>query len=304
MINEKDAGSSPIYIHNYELLNKLGKGAFSTVFKGVHRINKKLVAIKVEKSANTLKHESKILSYLNRELPGSLNIPTLYWYGLYGNNVCISTTFYEMTLLQYVDKICPTKLLGLCEKLLMVIKQLHSAHIVHSDIKPDNFMVDNRENLIIIDFGLSSLFYNVEKYIYRENKICEHIIGTPKYVSYNLHVGNTISRRDDLISIGYLMLTIFKIELPWSSNIINLEDSDLPLYHIKHPANMQRAKYKNFETLKTYLLGDRQTDLLGDRQTDLLGKNNLISYLEKVYALKYEDTPNYLDYRKLFATTQ
>ena len=294
MINEKDAGSSPIYIHNYELLNKLGKGAFSTVFKGVHRINKKLVAIKVEKSANTLKHESKILSYLNRELPGSLNIPTLFWYGLYGDNVCISTTFYEMTLLQYMDKVSPTKLLGLCEKLILVIKQLHSAHIVHSDIKPDNFMVDNRENLIIIDFGLSSLFYNVEKDIYRENKICEHIIGSSKYVSYNLHVGNTMSRRDDLISIGYLMLTIFKIELPWSSIF---EDSELPLYHIKHPANVQRAKYKNFETLKSYLLSDRQSYLLSCN-------NNLISYLEKVYALKYEDTPDYVDYQKIFATTQ
>ena len=302
MINEKDAGSSPIYIHNYELLNKLGKGAFSTVFKGVHRINKKLVAIKVEKSANTLKHESKILSYLNRELPGSLNIPTLFWYGLYGDNVCISTTFYEMTLLQYMDKVSPTKLLGLCEKLILVIKQLHSAHIVHSDIKPDNFMVDNRENLIIIDFGLSSLFYNVEKDIYRENKICEHIIGSSKYVSYNLHVGNTMSRRDDLISIGYLMLTIFKIELPWSSIF---EDSELPLYHIKHPANVQRAKYKNFETLKSYLLSDRQSYLLSDRQSYLLScNNNLISYLEKVYALKYEDTPDYVDYQKIFATTQ
>ena len=102
-----------VYIHNYKLLGKLGKGAFSTVFKGEHRISKKPVAIKVEKEATTLKHESKILAYLNSELPGSLNIPILYWYGLYGNNVCLATPFYEISLRQYVEKIDKTGLINL-----------------------------------------------------------------------------------------------------------------------------------------------------------------------------------------------
>jgi len=286
-----------VYIHNYKLLGKLGKGAFSTVFKGEHRISKKPVAIKVEKEATTLKHESKILAYLNRELPGSLNIPTLYWYGLYGNNVCLATPFYEMSLHQYVEKIDETGLLNLCEKMITAIRQLHSAFVVHSDIKSDNFMVDCRENLVIIDFGLSSLFYNVEKDVYKENKPCEHMIGSAKYASYNLHLGNTVSRRDDLISVGYLMLTIFGIELPWSasassSNALNLEyESLLPPYHVRHPANAQRAKYKKFETLKTYLLNLQNYYV----------NNNLLPYLEKVYALEYEDPPDYTSYKMLFS---
>jgi hypothetical protein len=287
-----------VYIHNYKLLGKLGKGAFSTVFKGEHRISKKPVAIKVEKEATTLKHESKILAYLNRELPGSLNIPTLYWYGLYGNNVCLATPFYEMSLHQYVEKIgIESGLIHLCEKMITAIRQLHSAFVVHSDIKSDNFMVDCRENLVIIDFGLSSLFYNVEKDVYKENKPCEHMIGSAKYASYNLHLGNTVSRRDDLISVGYLMLTIFGIELPWSasassSNALNLEyESLLPPYHVRHPANAQRAKYKKFETLKTYLLNLQNYYV----------NNNLLPYLEKVYALEYEDPPDYTSYKMLFS---
>jgi serine/threonine protein kinase len=260
------------YIHNYKLLEKLGKGAFSTVFKGEHRINKKLVAIKVEKEATTLKHESKILAYLNRELPGLFNIPTLYWYGLYGNNVCLATTFYAMSLTQYVEK---SGLNNLMEKMIMAIKHLHSVYIVHSDIKPDNIMVDNRENLVIIDFGLSSLFYNAEKDVYKENVQTPYLIGSPKYASYNLHTGNTISPRDDLISIGYLMMTVLGIELPWSS--VSHEETDLPLYHVMHPGNVQRAKYKKFETLKTYL------------QNNL----KLYQYMEQVYSLEYAEKPDY-----------
>ena len=269
-----------VYIHNYKLMGKLGKGAFSTVFKAEHRISKKPVAIKVEKEATTLKHESKILAYLNRELPGLPNIPTLHWYGLYGNNVCLATTFYEMSLTQYVQNIGLDKMLKLCEKLVSTIKHLHSIHVVHSDIKPDNLMMDTRENPIMIDFGLSSLFYNSEKDVYRENVRSAHLVGSPKYASYNLHLGNVISPRDDLISLGYLMLTIFGIELPWSS--VPLEETDLPLYHVMHPGNVQRAKYKKFETLNAYLL-------------DYPAAKHLIPYLEKVYALEYGDVPNYLE---------
>lgn len=261
------------YIHNYKLLEKLGKGAFSTVFKGEHRINKKIVAIKV---SNTLKHESKILAYLNRELPGLPNIPTLYWYGLYGNNVCLATTYYTVSFLQYEDKS------KLAEKMITAIKHLHSVYIVHSDIKPDNIMVDSRENVVFIDFGLSSLYYNAEKDVYRENGRTPHLIGSPKYASYNLHTGNTISPRDDLISIGYLIMTALGIELPWSSVIH--EETDLPLYHVMHPGNVQRAKYKKFEMLNTYL-------------TDFPG---LFAYMEKVYALEYGETPDYKDLSSSF----
>ena len=290
-----------VYIHNYKLLNKLGKGAFSTVFRGVHRIQQKMVAIKIEKEATTLKHESKIISYLNRELTSSENIPTLYWYGLYGNNACMATTYYDTNLQDYIEKIWSSpepfiKLLGLCEKLIHVIRQVHSAYIVHSDIKPDNFMIDGRETLVIIDFGLSSLFYNSQKDVYKENKKGENIIGSPKYASYNLHLGNGISCRDDLLSIGYMMMTIFKIEIPWSN--MEEQESLLSLCHIRHPTNIQRAKYKNFEMLKKYL------DILAERNHS--AKHfivyYLIPYFEKIYALNYEDNPDHLSYKSMFIT--
>ena len=87
------------------------------------------------------------------------------------------------------------------------------------------------------------------------------------------------------------MLTIFGIELPWSAKSLNLEyESLLPPYHVRHPANVQRAKYKKFETLKTYLLNLQNHYV----------NNNLLPYLEKVYALEYEDPPDYTSYKMLF----
>ena len=63
---------SELYIHNYKVLSKLGKGAFSTVFKGIHRINENIVALKVSSEKQT--REAKILAYLNREITNSENI--------------------------------------------------------------------------------------------------------------------------------------------------------------------------------------------------------------------------------------
>jgi serine/threonine protein kinase len=293
---------SEIYIHNYKVLSKLGKGAFSTVFKGIHRVNENIVALKVSSEKQT--REAKILAYLNREITNSENIlPIMHWYGLYdnNNNTCIATSFYETTFQCFIDNIYKTefepniKLLGICEQLINVIAQIHSAYIVHSDIKPDNFMIDKGDNVIIIDFGLSSLFYNIDKDVYKDNKPCEHLIGSPKYASYNLHVGNSISCRDDLLSIGYMMMMIFKIEMPWS----NMEESMslLPLYHIRHPANVQRAKYKQIDVLIKYLFND-----LRNHPAKHYIVNYLIPYFETIYTLKYEELPDYKKYAQMFST--
>jgi serine/threonine protein kinase len=296
---------SEVYIHNYKLLNKLGKGSFSTVFKGVHRINGKYVAIKIEKEPVSLKNEAKVISYLNREMPNSVNIPTLYWYGFYGDNICMTTPYYETSFSDYTGRIWSEpdpfiKLLGLCEQLVHVVRQIHSAHIIHSDIKPDNFMIHNRETLVMIDFGLSSLFYNVEKDVMRENKLCEHMTGSPRYASYNVHVGNSVSYRDDLISIGYIMMMVFKVDLPWI-NIQILEEEEetmLSLNHVRHPANKLRVKYKSIDNLKKYL----NWMIEKNHQSSHYIGHYLIPYFEKTYALKYEDVPNYLEYKSMFIT--
>jgi serine/threonine protein kinase len=88
----------------------------------------------------------------------------------------------------------------------------------YRDIKPDNFLmgVCQRTNQInCIDFGLAKKYRDskTNKHIpYKENK---NLTGTARYASMNTHLGLEQARRDDLESLGFVLLYFIKGNLPW-----------------------------------------------------------------------------------------
>ena len=279
-----DKASTPTntYIHTYRVIERLGKGCFSTVFKATHRTNGRIVAIKVEPRHTTIKHESQILAYLGRELSIDMRwcVPTVHWYGTFGGNICLAMTFYSRPLTTTDDMLST---LDLCCQIVKAFCHIHTAGVIHCDVKPDNFMLDDRGRVVVIDFGFASLYRDFETGEHRPNIPSTHLIGSPKYASYFVHQGNRISRRDDLISVGYLMMWLFGIEMEWINAVMG--SSNLPVYDIHHPANVERAKYKKPEKLISYL-----------------SNPYLISYFECVYNLEYDDDPDYSEYLRGFST--
>jgi len=281
-MSDKAQTMSDTYIHVYRVIERLGKGCFSTVFKAAHRTNDRIVAIKVEPRHATIKHESQILAYLGRELSVDMRwcVPTLHWYGTFGGNICLAMTFYSRPLTAIDDLIIT---LDLCSQIVKAFRYIHDTGVIHCDVKPDNFMMDDRGRVVVIDFGFASLYRDFEMGEHRPNIASTNLIGSPKYASYFVHQGNRISRRDDLISVGYLMMWLFGIEMEWNNIVIG--SSDLPVYDIHHPANVERAKYKKPEQLLSYLTNPY-----------------LISYFEGVYNLEYDDAPDYSEYLRGFNT--
>ena len=280
-----------VTIHKYVVLHKIGQGGFSSVYQAQHKNTGKMVALKIVKTAddyNTILHESKILSYMNRDMSSNSKrlVPTLHWYGNYGKMMCLATTFYSKSFTNYLQdnaNIDLLKLLDMCTQIIQIMYFIHGVFVIHCDIKPDNFMIDDDGKLVLIDFGMARLYVdsgNTSKHI--SNKMSNSLFGTPKYASYNLHLGNKPSRRDDMISVGYLMMIMFNVELPWSATDA-VEDKEL--YNIEHRANVVRRDLKHIDAL-----------ICG------LANKFLVPYFTDVYALKYDEAPDYAEYNTLFNT--
>jgi serine/threonine protein kinase len=275
----------PIIANKYYIDTILSNGSYGTVYKGYHIKNKKeLVAIKKEIDSKSLKHEVKILNYLYSNK--IRKIPAIYWYG--NDNECtyLIMTMFDYPLSEYLKKkvLDTSKINGIMWKMIDIISQIHEKYVLHRDLKPSNFMIKNGE-LFLIDFGLST-FYVTDGFIHLPNDVCNTLIGSPKFISINIFDGNTYSRRDDLISLGYIYVMMVLNDTPWEIKKNNFIETEYSEINIHHPMNEIRRQNKILDVfLERYCLKMNE---------------NIIQYFKYIYGLEYDEKPKYNHILELF----
>merc|ERR1712131_530941 len=159
---------------------------------------------------------------MGRKMQGGIGIPAIRWAGSEGDyNVLVLELLGPS--LEDLFNFCNRKfsvktVLQLADQMISRIEYVHSKNFIHRDIKPDNFLMGLKKkgNMVyIIDFGLAKRYRdNVTSYRipYKENK---SLTGTARYASLNTHLGCEQSRRDDMESIGYILIYFLEGQLPW-----------------------------------------------------------------------------------------
>lgn len=276
-------------VANYEYSEQIGQGAFGMVFKG-HNVNTgEVVVVKTEPynvKFSTLKHESTILNLLYSK--SCRNVPPTYWYGINetSQHRVVVMPYYDETLETLIKKSrgCnQTVFQNIMRSAILILKSVHDNYVVHRDIKPANWMI-RRDELILIDFGLATFYVDSnEKHIERPAKTKTHIIGSPKYASWNIHCGEEYSRRDDLISMVYVGLRcVGTIESP--SQINSFDDNVTANTELTHPRNQW---FKSQKALDAVVM---KTGAWPE----------LVKFAEMVYALSFQERPHYKELSDLF----
>ncbi|CAL0306973.1 unnamed protein product [Lupinus luteus] len=205
----------------FRLGRKIGSGSFGEIYLGTNSQTNEEVAIKLE--AVKTKHPQLLYeSKLYRILQGGTGIPNVRWFGVEGDyNVLVMDLLGPS--LEDLFNFCNRKLslktvLMLADQMINRVEFIHSKSFLHRDIKPDNFLMGlgRRANQVYaIDFGLAKKYRDssTHQHIpYRENK---NLTGTARYASMNTHLGIEQSRRDDLESLGYVLMYFLRGSLPW-----------------------------------------------------------------------------------------
>ena len=273
--NDKILGTHLInktFFNKYKLVKKLGEGSFGMIFKAESPDGN--FAFKFEKKRpnkrSLLKNESQVMIYLKGK-----GIPSIELYKEDDNyNIMIMQLLgksLEGLLKESSEKKFSAKTIALLGiELIPILKFIHDKHIIHRDIKPDNFAIgyDDPCQIYILDFGLAKK-YRSSKTL-KQNPMVKHsrLTGTARYASVNALKGLEQSRRDDLESLGYVFAYLIRGSLPWQGMT----------------AKTKEEKYAKILNKKINIA------------IDILLKNEpqeLIDYIRYCKNLKYEEEPNY-----------
>mgnify|MGYP003337961787 CR=1 FL=1 len=267
--------------NKYSVGQEIKRGAFGIILKGRYEKKREHVAIKIEYgNLQTLKHEVKMMSYLYTH--GVRKIPSIYWYGNYNQHPCLVLTFYECSLIDYIKsrEMTIQRTNSILLRIIDILETIHKYYVLHRDIKPQNFMIKDGE-LFLIDFGLATFFID-ETGDHYKNIPSDSLVGTPKFASIHVHRGNKYSRRDDMISVGYLYLyMLLGDNAMWFSSPPSISiPLNIPACSLTHPLNQWIEKQKDFNKICDYL----------SQRTDV---SHICHYLKHMYEMKHEAQPKY-----------
>lgn len=229
--------------NRYEILEKIGEGGMSVVYKAkCHSLNR-IVAVKVLKQEYSnddeflVKFKNEALSVAKLNNGNIINVFDV------GQDEDISYIVMEYVdgknlkqLLKAQQKFSVEQVLDISKQIAMALEEAHNKKIVHRDIKAQNIMLTTKGVVKVGDFGIAKAVSS------STITASGAIMGSVHYFSPEQARGGFVDERSDLYSLGIIMYEMVTGRLPFDgdspvnialkhiqNNITFLESDDVPL---------------------------------------------------------------------------
>ena len=260
-----------IIANKYKLIQPIGKGAFGYIYKVSNIRNGRPAALKMEPlTAETkmLKNETKIYQYLN----GQEGIPNVLWFGVDDKNFYMALDLLGPSLHKVRENSKSFSLELALSTIITIVKRLESIHqkgLIHRDVKPENFLFglgEKSKQLYIIDFGFCKKYLLNDDATHMPARENRNLVGTPNFVSINVHDGHEPSRRDDLESVAYIFMYLTREKLDW----------------------IDYSMQGDYRNMNNKIRGEKMQVMM-----DATTPEKIRKYFEYCRCLKFDETPNY-----------
>ncbi len=219
----------------YRLDARIGRGGMGTIYKGLHVMLGKPVAVKLinpdlvtsPEMAGRFQREARAASQLDHP-----NIAIVHDLGqTEDGTLYIAMEFIEgeslKELIRREGQLPAERIVAFLRQIAGALQAAHRRNIVHRDLKPQNIMVttgsDGRETAKLLDFGIAKMFDEEATQLTATGLS----IGTPQYMSPEQANGAVVDGRSDLYSLGIILYEMLIGTVPF-------DDKSTPAVLIKH----------------------------------------------------------------------
>ena len=225
-------------ISHYRVAEKLGEGGMGVVYRAHDTRLDRTVALKFLPEQTSDKEELHQRFLREARAAAALNHPnicTVHSVDEHEGRPFISMEYIDGTTLRehlQTQNFKPQTVLDYALHIAEALAEAHEAGIVHRDIKPENIMVDSKNRIKVMDFGLARLKGSL--------KITQSAstVGTVAYMSPEQIQGEEVDHRADIFSFGVVLFEMLTGRLPFRGeheaammySIVNEERVSLQTY--------------------------------------------------------------------------
>ena len=242
----------------YRIVRLMGEGGMGAVYEAVHPVLKKRFAIKTLLPTVAAQRDARTRFLREAEAASRINHPNVVAVldvGTEGDTPYLVMEFLDgETLDALIERRSVLPVADAVDLMLPVISAVSTAHehgVIHRDLKPQNILFRENGRLAIADFGLA-------RDLGADSSLTAHgsLFATPRYMSPEQFMGQTVDPRSDLYSLGVIL-----VEMLTGKRVFEAENAAGLIYqHVHGPIPQLPGKLAGYQPIVDRLLAKKPED--------------------------------------------